>query len=229
MEANAQATEQAPQENSKEINFRAQEKAMKEHYERQLVQERTERERIAAEKDRIARELELAKRSRDDDDDVDSEPYVDHRKLNKKLNQYEQKQQQQTQTEIQRAMQMAREEAKKEAWLENNQDFYETLQQHAEKLAQKSPALAKSILAMPDNFELKKLVYQSIKEFGLDKPEEKKSSVQDKIEANKRGQFYQPSNIGSAPYQGQTADFSESGQKAAYAKMQALIKNVRIS
>src|SRR5258708_5159648 len=84
MTANTQPTAQAPQENSKEINFRAQEKAMKEHYERQLVQERTERERIAAEKDRIARELELAKRSRDDDDDVDSEPYVDHRKLNKK-------------------------------------------------------------------------------------------------------------------------------------------------
>jgi len=207
-------------DNSKEINFRAQEKALKDHYERQLANERAERERIA-------KELELAKRLKDDDDDTDAEPYVDHKKLAKTLNKFGQQHQQQTQTEIQKAVQIAREEAKKEAWLENNQDFYEVLQ-HAEKLAKKSPALANSILAMPDNFERQKLVYQNIKEFGLHKPEEKQSTIQDKIEANKRGQFYQPSGVGSAPYQGQTADFSEAGQKAAYEKMKNHIKNVRI-
>lgn len=206
-------------ENSKEINFRAQERAMREHYEKQLATERAERERVA-------KELELARQS--NDDDADAEPYVDHKKLKKTLNKYDQQLQQSTQSEIQKAMHQVREDTRRESWLENNPDFEETLQLHAEKLAKKSPALANSILAMPDTFERRKLVYQTIKEMGLNKPEEKQQSIQDKIEANKRGQFYQPTNVASAPYQGQQSDFSKTGQEAAYKKMQSLIQNVRL-
>lgn len=215
------ATPQTPADNSKELNFRAQEKAMRDHYEGKLAAERAERERIA-------RELDQARRMKDEEEEVDPEPYVDHKKLEKKLNKYGQQQQQKTQSEIERAMQTVREEAKREAWLENHSDFEDIIINNADKLAKKSPKLTNSILAMPDTFERRKLVYETIKEMGLHKPEEKQSTIQEKIQANQRGQFYQPSNVASAPYQGQTSDFSKSGQEAAYKKMKDLISNVRL-
>jgi hypothetical protein len=218
-----QDAQNAPQNNAKEINFRQQEQALKAHYERQLEQER--RARLEAE-----RAAEEARRRPvvEDDDEVDPEPYVDHKKLNKKLAKFGEQSKQQTQTEIQKAIQQAQSEARREAWLETNQDFEEVLS-HAEKLAAKSPTLANTILKMPDNFERQKLVYQTIKEMGLHKPEEKKSTIQDTIEKNKRGQYYQPSGIAPAPYAGQTADFSQTGQAEAYKKMKSLISNVRLS
>lgn len=210
-------------ENSKEINFRLQEKALQEKYERQLAQER--QARLEAEK----RAQELAKRQmyNDQDDDNDDEPYVDHKRLNKKLQTFGAS----TQSEIQKAMeiakQAAKEELKQEMWLENNPDFYEVLQNHAEKFAQRAPKLAESIIRMPDNFERQKLVYQNIKEFGLDKPEKRESTIQEKVDANRRSPYYQPSGVGTAPYSSQS-DFSENGQKQAYEKMQQLKKTLRL-
>ena len=72
-----------------------------------------------------------------------------------------------------------------------------------------------------------KLVYENIKALGVDKPEQKQNSVQEKIDANKRSPYYQPSGVGSAPY-ASAGDFSDSGQKNAYAKMQELKKRLRI-
>ncbi len=202
------------QSNSKEINFRAQEKAMKDHYERQLAQ-----------KDK---ELEEARNAKlQEEDDNDSEPYVDKKKLAKTLNKFGQQHQQQTQTEIQKAVGMALQEERKANWLKQNNDFEEVLK-HAEKLAEKDPDLAESILDMPAGFERQKLVYKNIKALGLHKPQVKETDIQKKIDDNKRGQFYQPSGIGSAPYQGVQSDFSKTGQEQAYAKMKSLINNVRL-
>lgn len=213
------AAEPQTKPNDKELNFRQ----LEARYERQLAQERAARE----EAERKAQEA-LARRQQDpDDEDEDSEPYVDHKKLNKKLNKFGQS----TQSEIQKAMELAKEKAKEELkqemWLENNPDFFDVLQNHAERFAQKSPKLAESILRMPDTFERKKLVYQTIKEMGIDKPELKQSSIQDKIDANRKGPYYQPSGVGSAPY-GMTSDFSNSGQKNAYDKMQELKNRLRL-
>jgi len=201
----------------KELNFRA----LESKYQQQLAQERAAREQA----EKLAKEALEKIQSKPEDDD-DAEPYVDHKRLNKKLNQFGQ----QTQSEIQKAMeiakQAAKEELKKEMWLENNPDFYDILQ-HAEKFAQRSPALAQSILAMPEGFERQKLVYQNIKELGIHKPEVKQSSIQEKIDANKRSPYYQPSGMGTAPY-AQVGDFSTQGQKQAYEKMQQLKKQLRI-
>ena len=122
---------------------------------------------------------------------------------------------------------MAREQEKQESWIENNPDFYDTLQEHADKLVKKTPQLAKTILQMPDNFERQKLVYLNIKELGLDKPETKQQSIQEKVDANRRSPYYQPSGVATAPY-AQVGDFSQSGQKNAYQKMQELKKQLRI-
>lgn len=212
-----QENQEQIKQNDKELNFRA----LEAKYQRQLEQER--QARLEAEK--IAQEAQ-AKRYPGDDDDDDDEPYVVKKKLAKKFDQFGKN----TQGEIQKAMEIAKESAKEELkqemWLENNPDFYDILK-HAEKFAQKAPKLAESILRMPEGFERQKLVYQNIKELGIDKPEQKQSTIQDKIDANKRSPYYQPSGVGTAPY-ASAGDFSPGGQKQAYDKMQELKARLRI-
>lgn len=161
-----------------------------------------------------------------EDDDDDDEPYVDKRKLQKKLEKFGQHTMQQTQSEIQKAVQLALNEERKQNWLKQNGDFYDVLK-HAEKLAQKDPELAETILEMPDSFERQKLVYKNIKALNLHLPESKEPSIQEKIDANKKGYYYRPSGTGSAPY-ASSGDFSPGGQKQAYEKLLALKKQLRL-
>jgi hypothetical protein len=204
-----------PKQNDKELNFRN----LEARYQKALDQERAEREKL---------QQQLNERSRPQanvEDEDDDEPYVDKKRLNKTLSKFGQS----TQSDIQNAMKMAKdaakEELKQEMWLDQNPDFYEVLN-HAEKFAARSPEMAKTILRMPDGFERQKLVYQTIKELGIDKPEQKQSSIQEKIDANKKAPYYQPSGVGTAPYASQ-GDFSTSGKENAYKKMQQLIANRR--
>jgi hypothetical protein len=198
------------QPSDKEINFRKQE-AM---YQRML----DERERRIQE---LEQERQAARAPKEEEDEDDSEPYVDHKKLNRKLAKVGQS----TQSEIQKAMQeaklSAKEELRQEMWLENNPDFFDVLKL-ADKFAQQAPKLADNILKMPEGFERQKLVYNTIKQMGMDKPQEKQSSVQDKINANRQSPYYQPSGVGSAPHNATAGDFSDAGKKAAYDKVQAL-------
>jgi len=201
--------------NNKELNFRM----LEAKYEKQLAQERSAR--LEAEK--LAQERS---KSHIHEDDEESEPYVDHKKLNKKFAQFGEQTKQQTQSEVKQAVQEALNEERKNNWLRINSDFYDVLQ-NAEKLAMKDPELAETILSMPDTFERQKLVYKNIKALGLDRPEFKQPSIQDKIDANRKSPYYQPSGVGSAPY-ASAGDFSASGQKNAYEKMQELKNRLRI-
>lgn len=216
-ETPVQIQEQKPTD--KEHNFRQ----LEAKYQKQLEQER--QGRLDAEK----RAQDLSQRSiqEDNEDEDEAEPYVDKKKLTKTLKKFEQESKKQTVSDIQNAIKQAQDEAKKEAWLENNADFYDVLQNHAGKLAEKSPALVKSILAMPESFERQKLVYQNIKELGLHKEPEKQPSIQDKIDSNRRGSYYQPTGVGSSPYKGPQGDFSPQGQKDAYQKMQELKRRIQ--
>lgn len=217
MTADNQVTQiQENKPNDKELNFRA----LESKYQRELERERAAR----IEAERIAQER-IQMHSKDDEDD-DSEPYVDHKKLNKKLAKFGEQTKNQTQTEIKQAVQVALHEERKTNWMKQNSDFYDVLQ-HADKLMLKDPDLAESILDMPDTFERQKLVYKNIKALGLHRPEEKKTSIQDKVDANRRSPYYQPSGVGSAPYSS-SSDFSASGQKQAYDKMQELKNKLRL-
>lgn len=208
----------AQQPSNKELNFRA----LEQKYQKQLEQERQAR----LEAERKAQELASRSQGSDNDDDDDGEPYIDKKRLSKTLNRFGQS----TQSEIQKAMEQAKhaakEELKQEMWLEQNPDFYDTLQ-HAEKFAQTAPKLAETILRMPEGFERQKLVYQNIKALGIDKPPQKESTIQDKINANQRSPYYQPSGVGTSPY-ATVGDFSDTGKKNAYDKMQALKKTLRL-
>lgn len=206
---------QAPessQKNDKELNFRA----LEARYERKLAEERQAR-------------LELEQKLKtvpQDDDDSSDEPYVDHKKLEKKLARFGEKTKQETQNEIKHAVNSAIYEEKKKNWLDNNSDFYEVMEK-AEQFAQQDPHLANTILEMPEGFERQKLVYYNIKSRGLDKPQQKAPSIQEKIDANRKSPYYQPSGQASAPYAAQ-GDYSPTGQKQAYEKLQELKRNLRI-
>jgi hypothetical protein len=199
----------------KELNFRN----LEAKYQKELAQERAARQ----EAERIAHE---AKQRQAHDEDDDSEPYVDHRKLEKKLARFGEQTKQQTQSEIKQAVQQAIEEERQNAWLRNNPDFSDVLS-HAQKLYEYDPELGDTILKMPENFERQKLVYKNIKALNLHKPAQKQQSIQDKIDANKRSPYFQPSGIGNAGYES-VGDFSPVGQKQAYDKMQQLKSKLRI-
>lgn len=207
-----QNTTQAPSD--KELNFRA----LQQKYEKQLSEERAAR--LEAE-----RQMQERAKSHNDDDDGD-EPYVDHKRLNKKLQKFGEQTMQQTQSEIKQAVSQALYEERKQNWLKTNQDFYDVMQ-HAQKFAEKDPDLAETILEMPDTFERQKLVYKNIKAMGIHKPATPEPSIQQKIDANRRSPYYQPSGVGTAPYASQ-GDFSANGQKQAYDKLQELKRNLRI-
>ena len=207
-------TNQAEVVSNKELNFRA----LEQKYQKQLEQERAARleaERLVNERQSLA-----------NDEDDTSEPYVDHKKLNKTLAKFGQQTKQQTQQDINQAVQYALKEERQKNWIKSNPDFYEILQ-HAEKFAQADPELAETILEMPEGFERQKLVYKNIKALGLHQPKVKEPSVQDKIDANRRSPYYQPSSVGTAPYSS-AADFSPAGQKLAHDKMQELKNKLRI-
>ena len=200
------------QASNKELNFRA----LEQKYQQQIAQERAERERLAQELER----MHNLKSNQADDDDGDSEPYVDHKKLKREQAKFGQQMKQETQSEIQKAVSHALKEERKQTWMKNNADFYDVMQ-HAEKFAQTDPELAETILEMPDTFERQKLVYKNIKALGLHRPAVAQPSIQDKIDANRKGAFYQPSGVSSSPYT-QSSDFSPKGQADAYEKIKQL-------
>ena len=210
---------QETKNNDKELNFRA----LEAKFQKQLDKE------IAArlEAERLAQEAHSKKQMSLDDDEDDSEPYVDHKRLKKEQAKLGQKIKQETQTEIQKAVSMALAEERKQNWIKSNPDFYSILQ-HADKFAEQDPDLAESILEMPEGFERQKLVYKSIKSLGIHKPKVAESTIQQKVDANRKSPYYQPSGVGSAPYAG-AGDFSVSGQKNAYSKMKELQTRLGIS
>lgn len=192
---------------------------------RQLDQARQEKERLAQENAELKNRMQ-SKQSTVDDDDSYDEPYIDKRYFKKNLAQNMQQVKEEARREAQAEMQRILVEEKRSSWLKSNPDFNEVMQ-HAQKFAETDPELAEAILEMPEGFERQKLVYKNIKALGLHKPAEKKPSIQDKIDQNRRGPYYQPSSMGAAPY-GNSGDFSDSGQKNAYDQMKALQKRLRL-
>lgn len=206
-----------PKVSDKELNFRA----LEQKFQRQLEQERAAR----LEAERIAQEAQQKRQVVDEEDDT--EPYVDHKKLQKKLDSFERNLEKKIEQKAEEKARMMIEQNKRDSWLKNNPDFYQVLQ-HAQAFADRDPELAETILEMPDTFERQKLVYKNIKALGIDKPAVKQPSIQEKIDSNRRSPYYQPSGVGAAPYNSNSGDFSESGQKNAYQKMQELKKTLRI-
>jgi hypothetical protein len=195
---------------------------------KQLEAEREARlqaEARAAQAEKTAQERNVSK---DDDDDRDDEPYVDHKRLQKKLANFEKNIEQKIEQKAEQKARMLIEEERKTSYMKDNNDFDKVMSPEViQKFAERHPRLAENILRMPDGFDRQKLVYENIKALGLDKPEAKAPSIQDKINANMKSPYYQPSGVGSAPYNS-AGDFSDAGQKNAYQKMKDLQKTLRL-
>lgn len=192
---------------------------------KQLEQER--QARLQAEQRAAEYERSLQQRQQESPDEYDdSEPYVDHKRLEKKFSSFEKRMEEKIDKKAEERARMMLGEERRNSWLKNNPDFYDVLQ-HAEKFAQHDPELAETILEMPEGFERQKLVYKNIKALGLHKPQEPQKSVQDKIDSNRRSPYYQPSGVGTAPY-ASNGNYSPQGQKDAYQKMQELKNRLRL-
>lgn len=213
---------QAPEQkqDTREFNFRQQEQLFK----RQLDEER--QARFAAEK--RAEELSAKRPVADDDDDHSDEPYVDRRTLDKKLKKWESSIDEKIDKKAEEKARLMVEQERKNSYLKSKGDFNNVMSPDMmQKLVMKDPELAEIILEMPEGFARQKLVYQTIKSLKLDQPEEKKPSIQEKVDANRRSPYYQPSGVNAPPHAA-TGDFSPAGQKNAYAKLQELKNKLRL-
>lgn len=212
----SQTTQSGEQKaNDKELNFRRQEQM----FQRLLA----EKESKMAE---LQQQLEQKRAVSEPDEDGSDEPYVDHKRLNKTLSSFEKKMEATIEKKAEEKARALLRNAEQDNWLRQNNDFQEVMQ-HAEKFATSNPFLAETILKMPDSFERQQLVYNNIKALGLHKAPEKGPTIQETIDAKRRSPYYQPSGIATAPFQG-GGDFTPSGQKNAYEKMQQLKKQLRI-
>ncbi len=187
--------------------------------------ERAERIRLQEELD----DLKLRSKPAEDDED-DSEPYVDNKKFKKKLNQFEQNLGRQTSDIVKHEVEKALREERKQSWFKTNTDFHKVMTPELlNKFEDQYGDEARSILTHPDEFERQRLAYYSIKAKGLDRPEVKKQTAQELADQNRRTPYYQPSGVSSSPYGGTVGrNVSEEEGKAALANMRNLQKNLRI-
>lgn len=214
-----QAIVQENKVSDKELNFRA----LETKYRKELEQERQSR----LETEKQLQEMQ-SKRNHVEEEVEDDEPYVGHKKLEKKFSSFERKMEEKIEKKAEEKARILLDRKDEEDWVRSNNDFDKVLSEdNLVKLLNRAPALADSIKRMPDGFEKQKLVYNTIKSMGIDKPEQKQSSIQEKIDANKRSPYYQPSGVGSSPYSS-SGDFSPTGKKQAYEKMKELQSRLRI-
>jgi len=213
-----QAAPVETQNNEKEMNFA--------RIRQQLDRERQEKEQLAQRLEALERATKH-KAPADDEDDSD-EPYVDVKRLDKKLNKFAAQMEQKIEEKAEQKARAMIDAQERNAYMKHNQDFQEVMAPDVvEKFANTHPAIAETILRMPDGFERQKLVYETIKALGVNRPKTTEPTIQQKIDANRRSPYYQPSGVASSPYQTQ-GDFSPTAQKSSYEKMKELQKNLRL-
>lgn len=201
-----------PKVSDKELNFRKQEQ-----YFQNILKEK---QALLEQKEQ---ELARLQQAREPEEEEDSDAYIDKRKLDKNLSKFGEKQRKEIQTDIQKAITEAVESDRQERWLKQNPDFYDVINKHAEDFAAQDQEFADTILKMPKGFEREKLVYKSIKAMGIDRPKASPASIQDEINRKQHGAYYRPTSASTAPYSA-PGDFSLDGQKAAFDKIQKLLK-----
>lgn len=215
-----QNTPETPKPNDKEYNFS--------QIRQQLEREKQEKLQMKEEIEKLKKIAQEKLSSRNDDDD-DDEPYIDKKKLKRELNKVVEQTNTETDSKIQSIVNKALSEERQRVWLERNKDFQEVMQ-HAQKLQDSDPELADIILNMPESFERHKLVYKHIKATGLHNPVQPKENIQNKIDANRRSPYYQPSGLSSPGYgiSNGGKDYNQNEMKSAYDIMQQSKQKMRI-
>jgi hypothetical protein len=215
----ANSAQETQKDNSKEVNMR--------QIARQLEEERNARLQLQEELKREREERANKRFREEDEDDRSDEPYVDRKSLKKELSRFASDFEKKVDSKAEEKARSMIEQERQQTFLRANPDFKEILDlDNIKKFAEKHPDIAEPMLEMPDNFARQKLLYQNIKLSGVHKPPVPQQTIQQKIDANRRSPYYQPSGGNTPPYSS-AGDYSEGGQKNAYQKMQELIKGRR--
>lgn len=197
-------------------------------------------ERLRQERERLAYELEKAniekqrlqeainaKQSSHQDDEEDS-GYIDPEKEIKRLKKELKNSKFESQKQAEQIARRVVEDENKKNFLfrlkAEHPDYDAVVSDEtALKLEQQFPGMARSIMNVPDEYERRKIAYESIKSLGLHKSKKEEPAMQQKVDSNnKRSLYYTPSSAGSGP--AQMGDFSPAGRKAAYEKMRDMMK-----
>lgn len=185
---------------------------------------RLQAERLAAETKMLlqTQQQKAIPVEQDDDDD----PYVDNKKLARKLSSFEAELEKKIEAKAEAKARALLELEKQNEFLKSNRDFDTVMSsENLDRFAEQHPMIAENLLRMPNTFERQKLVYATIK--SLAKEQEKRSAIQDVIQQKQQSPYYQPSGVSpGASFNG--GDYSVSGQKEAYQKMQELKQRLRI-
>lgn len=185
---------------------------------------RLQAERLAAETKMLlqTQQQKAIPVEQDDDDD----PYVDNKKLARKLSSFEAELEKKIEAKAEAKARALLEQEKQNEFLKSNRDFDTVMSsENLDRFAEQHPMIAENLLRMPNTFERQKLVYATIK--SLAKEQEKRSAIQDVIHQKQQSPYYQPSGVSQgASFNG--GDYSVSGQKEAYQKMQELKQRLRI-
>ena len=214
-------TDAQPKTNTEEINAGK--------LRRQLAAEREKNqkneERIAA-LEKIAMAASKSTVYQEDDADDSDEPYIDQKTFKKKISREKESIKKEIREEVRAEMRQTLEEEKAREYIKQNKDFESMMSQEVlQKFVDTHPKIAEAILKMPDGFDRQRLVYENIKALKVtEKPPE--SSVQKKIDDNRRSVFYTPPSGATPPY-APTGDYSPAGQKAAFAKLQEMKSRLR--
>lgn len=220
-ESQASPNQEANKPSDKEINFRKQQ----EMYERKLEQERQVRMELEEKVNRLAQER---MKPSEEDDDPSDEPYVDYKRLNRKFSKFEKNMEGTIESKAQQIAQRMIADKEREEYLQNNPDFQEVMNPDVlNKFGDKYPKIGKLLVKMPDTFERQQLVYEAIKALNVHKPVTPEPTIQQKIDANRRSPYYQPSGVSAPPFSG-GGDFSQQGQKSSYDKMKELQARMRL-
>jgi hypothetical protein len=217
---NQQSTDKVAVDTSKDYNFA--------QVRKQLQESTRAAEQAKREAEQAKQELEALKRGRDEQEDYDSssEPYVEHRTLDKRIKKLEENFEKKIERQAEMKARAIFEQHQQQTFLRNNPDFNEIMSPELlQKFGDKHPSIAESLMAMPDSFDRQKLVYENIKALGIHKPPEK-PPIQETIEKRRVSAYYQPTEASTPPYAA-NPDCSEAGQKAAYEKIQAIMKGRR--
>jgi hypothetical protein len=184
---------------------------------------RLQAERLAAETKMLLQSQQQKTVPVEDDDD---DPYVDNKKLARKLSSFEAELEKKIEAKAEAKARALLEQEKQSEFLKLNRDFDSVMSaENLDRFAEQHPMIAENLLRMPNTFERQKLVYATIK--SLAKEQEKRSSIQDVIQQKQQSPYYQPSGVSpGASFNG--GDYSVSGQKEAYQKMQELKQRLRI-
>lgn len=198
---------------------------MRRKYERELEQERNARQQA---EERYSALEQQARQAHSKDDDDSDEPYVDRKSLRREFERRDADIDKKIEKKAEEKARLMLERERNAMFIKSNPDFHQIMSSESLlKFAEKFPEVAEPLADMPDDFNRQKAIYTTIKAVGLHKPPEAKPSIQETIDKNRRGPFYQPSSAAAAPPYAQVGDFSEAGKKNAYERQQALIKGRR--